>query len=80
MWTVYSNGVYLLEELDRTIFEISVHRNWLKPFFSLLNLESPNTELLDELVDESIDPPDRDDKERPDEETPKKDLFNENQG
>ena len=77
---VYSNRVYLLEELDGTVFRISVHRNWLKLFFSLLNLISLNEEFLGELVDKSMDLPDRDDEERPDKETPKEDLFDENQG
>lgn len=66
--------------MDETVFGISIYGNQLKLFFLLLNLESPNIELLGEPVDESIDPPDRDNEERPDEETPKEDLFNENQG
>lgn len=79
MQTVYSNRAYLLEELDRTIFRIFVHRNQLKLFFLLLNPISPNTGFLGKLVDESMDPPDRDDEERLDEETPEEDLFNKNQ-
>ena len=77
---VYNNGVYLLEELDGTVFGASVHRNWLKPFFSLLDPVSLNAEFLGEPVDESMDLPGRDDEERPDEETPEEDLFNKNQG
>ena len=77
---VYSNRVYLLEELDRTVFRISVYGNQLKSFFSLLDLVSLNTEFLDELVDEFMDLSGRDDEKRLDEETPKKDLFNKNQG
>ena len=79
VWTVYSNGAYLLEELDETIFGTSVHGNWLKLFFSLLDLVSLNVEFLGELMDESMDPPDRDDEERLDKETPKEDLFDKNQ-
>ena len=78
MWTVYSNGVYLLEELDGTVFETSIHRNWLKPFFLLLDLVSLNIEFLDKLVNESMDLPDRDDEERLDKEILKEDLFDEN--
>ena len=77
---VYSNRVYLLAELDRTVFETSVYRNQLKPFFSLLNPVSLNVEFLGKLMDESMNPPGRDDEERLDEETPEEDLFNENQG
>ena len=36
-------------------------------------------EFLGELMDESMDPPDRDDEERLDKETPKEDLFDKNQ-
>ena len=72
--------MYLLEELDRTVFEASVHRNQLKLFFLLLDPVSPNTEFLDKPVDESMDPPSRDDEERPDKETHEEDLFNKNQG
>ena len=79
VWTVYNNGIYLLEELDETVFETSIYENWLKPFFLLLNLVSLNVEFLGELVDESMDPPDRDNEERLYEETPKKDLFDKNQ-
>ena len=41
---------------------------------------SLNVEFLGKLVDESMDPPGRDDEERLDEETPEEDLFNKNQG
>ena len=66
--------------MDRTVFRISVYGNQLKSFFSLLDLVSLNTEFLDELVDEFMDLSGRDDEKRLDEETPKKDLFNKNQG
>ena len=79
VWIIYSNRVYLLEELDRTVFRISVYGNQLKSFFSLLDLVSLNTEFLDELVDEFMDLSGRDDEKRLDEETPKKDLFDKNQ-
>ncbi|MGY5289272.1 hypothetical protein, partial [Streptococcus agalactiae] len=69
---------YLLEELDGTVFETSIHRNWLKPFFLLLDLVSLNIEFLDKLVNESMDLPDRDDEERLDKEILKEDLFDEN--
>ena len=77
---IYGNRVYLFKKLDGIIFETSVYGNQLKPFFLLLNLVSLNAEFLGKLVDESMDPPSRDDKERLDEETPEKDLFNKNQG
>ena len=72
--------MYLLEELDGTIFRASVHRNQLKPFFLLLDSVSLNAEFLGEPVDESMNLPGRDDEERLDEETPEEDLFNKNQG
>ena len=57
---VRDNGSYLLEELDGVRFSTSVQGSCLKPFYTAYQVDEDSTEMIGELIDNSMDIPEVD--------------------
>ena len=52
---VRDNGLYLFKELDGMRFGILVQGNYLKPFYTVYQVDEDDTEMVGELIDDLID-------------------------
>ena len=52
---IRDNGSYLLKELDGTRFSTSVQGSCLKPFYTAYQVDEDSTEMIREIIDNSMD-------------------------